>query len=157
MFGPLGWFTVLHTLLSLLAIVLGVLALVDLGKGRRRSGVGTAFLVAAFLASATGFVFPFHGATPAIAVGIVALLVLAWTAITRRSADSVQFPLGMVISEYLLVFVLVAQLFAKLPVLAALPPNVQKPLFGMAQLLVLVLFVVAAFRLVRLSRAQGRG
>jgi|APAra7269097403_1048558.scaffolds.fasta_scaffold00290_17 hypothetical protein len=56
-----------------------------------------------------------------------------------------------------LVFVLVAQLFAKLPVLAALPPSVQKPLFAMAQLVVLVLFVVVAFRLVRLSRGYRHG
>lgn len=94
MFGPLSWFTVLHTLLSLVAIALGVLPLVGVGKGRRRSGVGTVFLVAAFFASTTGFVFPFHGATPAIAVGIVVLLVLAWTAVARRSAGAVQSPAG---------------------------------------------------------------
>ncbi len=80
-----------------------------------------------------------------------------WPCPGGAPADAVLSRVGMVISEYLLVFVLVAQLFAKLPVLAALPPSVQKPLFAMAQLVVLVLFVVEAFRLVRRSRGYRHG
>jgi hypothetical protein len=61
----------------------------------------------------------------------------------------------MVISEYFLVFVLVAQVFAKVPALAALPPDLQKKLFGATQLLVLAIFVVVAVRATRSFRLRA--
>ncbi|WP_109123513.1 hypothetical protein [Dyella sp. C11] len=157
---PLAWFTAFHTLLSLVAIVVGFWAIRDLMVGRVRSGALSAFLVTAILTSVTGFFFPFHGFTPAIGVGIVALVVLAWTLAARRSIGrsgfwTAQFPLGIVISEYFLMFVLVAQIFAKVPALAALPPDLQKKLFGASQLVVLVVFVVLAIRTTRSFRVRA--
>jgi len=156
----LGWFTAFHTLLSFVAIIAGVIAIRDIAAGRFRSGAITTFLVTAVLTSVTGFFFPFHGPTPAIGVGIVALIVLVWTLGARRSMGRssfwvAQFPLGVVISEYFLVFVLVAQTFAKVPALAALPPDLQKKLFGATQLIVLIAFVVIAVRTTRLFRVRA--
>jgi len=157
---PLGWFTAFHTLLSLLAIGFGLWAVRDLMFGRVRSSAITAFLATAILTSVTGFFFPYHGPTPAIAVGVIALVVLSWTLYARRSAGrpgfgGAQFPIGMVISEYFLVFVLVAQIFAKVPALAALPPDLQKKLFGATQLVVLAIFVVLAIRTTRSFRLRA--
>lgn len=157
---PLGWFTAFHTLLSLVAIVAGLWALGDVMRGRTRSRAITSFLATAVLTSVTGFFFPYHGPTPAIAVGIVALIVLAWTLLARRSSGrpgfwAAQFPIGMVISEYFLVFVLVAQVFAKVPALAAIEPSLQKKLFGATQLVVLVIFVLLAIRATRSFRMRA--
>lgn len=157
---PLGWFTAFHTLLSLLSIGFGLWAVRDLMLGRMRSRAISTFLATAILTSITGFFFPYHGPTPAIAVGVIALVVLGWTLYARRSAGrpgfgGAQFPIGMVISEYFLVFVLVAQVFAKVPALAALPPDLQKKLFGATQLLVLAIFVVVAVRATRSFRLRA--
>ncbi|WP_114241314.1 hypothetical protein [Dyella sp. C9] len=160
MHTALGWFTAFHTLLSLIAIVAGLVVIRDLMSGRTRSVAITTFLVTAILTSATGFLFPFHGPTPAIAVGTIALIVLAWTLAARRSIGrsgfwTAQYPLGMVISEYFLVFVLVAQVFAKLPALASLSQDIQKPAFGAVQLIVLAVFVVIAIRTTRAFRVRA--
>ena len=100
---PLGWFTAVHTLISLIGIGAGLWAIRDLMLGRARSGAITTFLAAAILTSITGFFFPFHGPTPAIAVGLIALVVLAWTLLARRSINrsgsgNAQVPIAMVIS-----------------------------------------------------------
>ncbi|WP_201314588.1 hypothetical protein [Dyella sp. EPa41] len=157
---PLGWFTAFHTFLSLLAIGFGLWAVRDLMRGRMRSSAITVFLATAILTSVTGFFFPYHGPTPAIAVGVIALIVLGWTLYARRHANrpgfgGAQFPIGMVVSEYFLVFVLVAQIFAKAPALAALPPDLQKKFFGATQLVVLAIFVVVAIRTTRSFRLRA--
>lgn len=156
----LGWFTAFHTALSLVAVAAGVWAIRDLFKGLGRTRAITLFLATAILTSVTGFFFPYHGPTPAIGVGIVALLVLAWTLQSRRALAasnfwSAQFAIGIVASEYFLAFVLVAQIFAKLPALASLPPELGKKLFGATELVVLIVFVVLAIRAARVFRRRS--
>lgn len=156
----LGWLTAFHTLISLVAIVAGLWAIRDLMIGRYRSGAITTFLWTAVITSVTGFFFPFHGVTPAIIVGIIALIVLAWTIVARRSIGrsgfwTAQFPIGIVISEYFLVFVLVAQIFAKWPVLSSLPPDLRQKLFGATQLVVLIVFIVLAVRATKSFRVRA--
>jgi len=157
---PLGWFTAFHTLLSMIAIVAGVPAIRELTVGRLRSAAITTFLVTAILTSVTGFMFPYHGFTPAIGVGIVALIVLGWALAARQAVGrsafwTTQFPLGVVVSEYFLVFVLVAQIFAKVPALVALAADTQKALFGGTQLVVLAAFVLIAIRTARAFRIRA--
>ena len=67
---PLGWLTAFHTLISLVATIVGFWAIRDLMIGRHRSGALTTFLWTAVITSVTGFFFPFHGVTPAIVVGV---------------------------------------------------------------------------------------
>jgi hypothetical protein len=62
------------------------------------------------------------------------------------------FAVGAMISLYLNVFVLVAQLFLKVPVLHALAPTQAEPPFAIAQGVVLVVFVVLTIFVVRRFR-----
>jgi hypothetical protein len=65
------------------------------------------------------------------------------------------FVLGSVLALWLNVFVLIAQLFAKVPALQALAPTQSEPPFGITQLLVLAVFVVLGLRASRRSRTAG--
>lgn len=150
----LGLFTAFHTLISLVAIVAGIGALRGLMCGQVQSASMTTFLATAIVTTVTGFMFPFHGFTPAIGVGIVALLVLAWALFARRADTRSQFAVAVAISEYFLVFVLVAQVFAKVPALNGLAPSLKQALFGGTQLIVLIAFVVIAVRAARTFRTR---
>jgi hypothetical protein len=97
--------------------------------------------------SVTGFFFPFHHFTPAYAVGIISLLLLALAIYARYSRHLAGawrrvYVITALIALYLNVFVLIVQAFAKLPALKALAPTQSEPPFLLAQLVVLVLFIV---------------
>jgi CBS domain containing-hemolysin-like protein len=70
-------FTKLHVVISLIAIFAGLVVAFGLIAVKRLDGWTALFLVMTLLTSVTGFLFPFHGFTPAIGVGIVSLVVLA--------------------------------------------------------------------------------
>ena len=155
MFSNLSPFTKLHVVISLIGIVSGLVVMFGLLVGRRLSGWTALFLISTVLTSVTGFFFPFHGVTPAIVVGIISLVLLA-VAIVARYARHLAgvwrwiYVVTAMISLYLNVFVLIVQLFQKVPALKALAPTQSEPPFAVTQLLVLALFVVltiiAAFK-----------
>ena len=155
MFSNLSPFTKLHLVISLIGIVSGLVAMFGLLVGRRLNGWTAFFLISTVLTSVTGFFFPFHGVTPAIVVGIISLVLLA-VAIVARYARHLAgvwrwiYVVTAMISLYLNVFVLIVQLFQKVPALKALAPTQSEPPFAVTQLLVLALFVVltiiAAFK-----------
>lgn len=113
------------------------------------------FLISTVATSVTGFFFRFHGVTPAIIVGIISLVLLA-VAILARYARHLAghwrwiYVVSAMIALYLNVFVLVVQLFQKVPALKAMAPTQSEPPFAVTQLVVLALFVlltiVAAIR-----------
>ncbi len=70
-------FTRVHVLISLIGIASGFVVLFGLLGGQRFDRWTALFLVSTLATSVTGFLFPFHGVTPAIVVGIVSLIVLA--------------------------------------------------------------------------------
>src|SRR6516225_8948578 len=70
-------YTVIHTLISLIAIFTGVVVLFGMIAGNRLDGWTKWFLTMAVLTTLTGFFFPFHGFTPAVGLGIISLLFLA--------------------------------------------------------------------------------
>ncbi|TCV96376.1 hypothetical protein EC912_102727 [Luteibacter rhizovicinus] len=149
--------TAIHTLISFVAILLGIGAIASLIGKPRAVGWTTWFLAFAVATSVTGFFFPYHGFTPAIGVGIVALIVLAGVYVAMRVANRGGFWCwvyagGIVASEYFLVFVLVAQAFAKVPALHAAAPTQQEPPFAVAQLVTLLVFVVLGVMAGRRSR-----
>lgn len=140
-------FTSLHTILSLIAIVVGIPVVADLIAGRLRGLPTAIFLVTAILTSATGYGFPFHQILPSHIVGAIALVVLALVLIARYGCRLVGawrgvYAVGMVISHYLLIFVLIAQLFGKVPALHALAPTQSEPPFAIAQAVALLVFVI---------------
>ena len=140
-------FTTIHSLLSLAALLTGAFAVAALFGARLPQLLTTLFLATAFGTSATGFGFPFNGVLPSHVVGAIALLILAVTLYARFSAHLAGawrwlYSAGLVASLYLLVFVAVAQAFAKIPALKAAAPTQSEPPFAIAQLVVLVIFVV---------------
>ena len=148
-------YTIIHTLISLVAIFTGLIVLFGMIGGERLDGWTKWFLSTAVATSITGFFFPFHGFTPAIGLGIISLPFLAVTIFARYAkhlAGSWRwiFVIGAVICLYFNLFVLVVQAFEKIPALHALAPTQSEPPFKLTQLVVLLvsalLAIVAAIR-----------
>jgi hypothetical protein len=69
-------FTIIHVIISLLAIASGILVLVGMFRSNQMPGWTAFFLLTTILTSVTGFVFPIRGFTPAIGTGTVSLVLL---------------------------------------------------------------------------------
>ena len=147
MFSNLSPFTKLHVVISLIGIVSGLVVMFGLLAEQKLNRWTALFLISTVATSVTGFFFPFHGVTPAIVVGIISLVLLA-VAIVARYARHLAgswrwiYVVTAMISLYLNVFVLVVQLFQKVPALKALAPTQSEPPFAVTQLVVLALFVL---------------
>jgi hypothetical protein len=143
-------FTIVHVILSLAGIAAGLVAVLALA-GNRLSGLTGFFLVTTALTSITGFLFPFHGITPGIVLGVLSMIVLLLAAIALyggRLAGSWRgtYVISASLALYFNVFVLFAQLFAKVPALKAIAPTQSSPAFGATQLVVLAAFIGLAIR-----------
>ena len=156
--------TLSHTVISLIAIATGLGVVYGLFHSNRMPRTTLLFLVTTFLTSLTGFIFFGRDQLlPSHVTGIIALIVLAPTCFalyTKKLAGSWRriYVIGAVISLYLNVFVLVVQLFLKVPALHALAPNAPvnpEPPFKIAQGAVLVLFIVAGFFAVKRFHPDG--
>jgi len=142
-------------LISLVGIFTGLIVLFGLLASKRLDDWTKWFLITTVLTSVTGFFFPFHGFTPAIALGIMSLIVLAVAIFARYPCQLAGhwrwiFVVSAVITLYFNVFVGIVQAFEKIPALKAIAPTQTEPPFKLTQLVVLVLFVlitiVAAIR-----------
>ena len=143
-------YTIIHTLISLVAIFTGFVVLFGLLASQRLDGWTKWFLISAIATTVTGFFFPFHGFTPAIGLGLISLPVLAFTIYARYSrglrwAWRWIYVIGAVISLYFNVFVGVVQSFEKIPALHAMAPTQTEQPFKLTQLAVLSLFVILTF------------
>ncbi len=78
-------YTVIHVLISLVAIFTGVVVVFGMVASNRLDHWTKWFLTTAVLTTVTGFFFPFHGFTPAIGLGIISLPFLALTIFARCS------------------------------------------------------------------------
>ncbi len=150
MSSGLAAFTLFHVALSLVGILAGLVVVFGLIAGKWLKGWTGLFLTTTVATSATGFLFPYHGFKPSYAVGIVSLLVLAIAMFAfygRGLAGAWRrtYVISAVISLYLNVFVLVAQLFMKVPALKALAPTQSEPPFLVTQVVVMVVFIVLGF------------
>lgn len=140
-------YTLFHVLLSLIGIFTGFVAVFGMIAGKRLDGLTAIFLTTTALTSITGFFFPFHGVTPGIIVGIVSLVILA-VAIPARYVKHLVgawckiYAVTASIALYLNVFVLIAQLFMKVPALHAVAPNGNEPPFLISQVVVMAIFIV---------------
>jgi len=135
-----------HVAISLIGIVSGVVVIYDFLRSRFRSGLIWIFLISTALTSLSGYVFHRDQVLPSHIVGAIALVViiptwLGWWPFRLSGAWKRTFVVGATISEWLNVFVLVAQIFAKTPALNAVAPNGTGPVFGAAQAVVLIVFI----------------
>jgi hypothetical protein len=144
---PVGAFTTLHVVISLLGIVSGLVVVALMIAGRVAPAVTALFLVASILTDVTGYFFHSKSFGPPHVVGAISLIVLATALVAlyaRRLAGAWRgtWVVCAVIGLYLNVFVAVAQAFQKLAPLHRLAPNGSEPPFAIAQGLTLGLFVV---------------
>jgi hypothetical protein len=148
--------TLLHTAISLIAIVAGIAVIKQLTVARVDPFWTRWFLIFAIATSVTGYFFPFAGVTPGQIVGAIALVVLALVLVAikqdRAGAWRWIYAAGMVASTYFLCFVLVAQLFKHVPFLTPLAPTGSEPPFRIVQLLLLLVFIGLGVRSVRRFR-----
>lgn len=147
-------FTFFHTALSLIGIVSGLVVVFGLFSAKPMPGWTGVFLITTVATSVTGFGFPFFGLLPSHKVGIVSLVILAiaiFARYARRLAGASRwvYVVGAVTALYLNVFVLVVQLYRKVPALHALAPTQTERPFQLTQLVVLVLFIAAGVRAVK--------
>jgi hypothetical protein len=143
----LAAFTYLHVAISLIGIAAGLVVLIGMIGDRRIPAATALFLVTTVLTSVTGFLFPFHGVTPGIVIGILSLIVLliAIVALYARGLAGAwrgTYVITASVALYFNFFVFIVQSFEKVPALKAIAPTQASPVFGMTQLVVMAVFVV---------------
>ena len=116
-------------------------------RSQRMQGWTALFLLTTVLTSVTGFLFPIHGFTPAIGVGIISCLLLALALVGLYGKHLVGgwrwiYVACAVSAFYFNVFVLIVQSFQKVPTLRALAPTQSEPPFLVAQAVALAAFIV---------------
>jgi hypothetical protein len=142
-----GAFTLLHVIITLVAIGSGLIVVGGMFASHRLPGTTALFLFTTALTSVTGFLFPIHGFTPALGVGILACVILAVALFALYKEHLVGawrriYVITAIVSLYLNVFVLVAQSFMKVSALNALAPTQSEPPFAVTQAVVLVIFIL---------------
>jgi len=148
-------FTFLHVAVSVVGLIAGFVVVGGLMAGQNFRGWAGTFLVTTFLTNLTGFGFPFVKLMPSHVLGILSLILIpvvmyALYAKHLEGGWRRTYVIGSVVALYFNAFVLVAQLFHRIPALIVLAPKQKEPPFQIAQLLLLVLFIV-------LGRAAWRG
>jgi Na+/H+ antiporter NhaC len=155
----LAAYTIVHVVISLVGIGSGLIVVAGLLNGKRINAQTALFLATTVATSVTGYGFPFEHVLPSHIVGAISLVVLALAIYARYSRHlagvwRATYVICAVLALYLNVFVLVVQLFRRVPALHALAPTQSEPPFGVAQLVVLVLFITLGTLAVRRSKAS---
>jgi hypothetical protein len=161
-------FTLVHVLLSLVGIATGFVVVFGLITAKRLDRWTALFFATTVATSLTGFLFPFHKFLPSHVIGIISLFTLIIALVARyirhlTGAWRWIYAVNVVISLYLNVFVLIAQLFQKIPALKAVAPTQAEPPFLITQLVVMALFIVLGifavkrFHVERLGTAEAFG
>ena len=140
-----GAFTILHVIITLVAIGSGLIVVGGMFASNSLPVTTALFLFTTALTSVTGFLFPIHGFTPALGVGIVACVILAialFALYKEHLAGAWRwiYVIAAVVSLYLNVFVLVVQV--KVAALNALAPTQSEPPFAITQAVVLAIFIL---------------
>jgi hypothetical protein len=148
---PVPLFTNIHVAISLIGIAAGFVLLCGMMAGRFRTGWNGLFLVFTILTSVTGFMFHSKAFGPPHVVGAVSLVVLgvALVALFRFDRQGLARPayaITATIAQWLNVFVLVTQVFQKVPFFNRLAPSGSEPPFLAAQLATLLLMVWIGWR-----------
>ena len=153
-------FTSIHTILSLVAIVAGMGVMAMLINDRKPNAGTLIFLITAIATSVTGFFFPFTKFLPSHGVGVICLVLFVPALLAQYRYNFAGpwrwvYVLSMAVNVYFLFFVLVAQLFNKVPSLNALAPTQSEPPFAIAQLTLLAIFIWLTWRSVKNFRGPA--
>lgn len=156
----LSTYTFIHVVISLIGILSGFVVMFGLLAANRLGTWTAIFLVTTLATSVTGFGFPFEHLLPSHIVGAISLVVLAIAILARygRHLDGgwrTIYVITAMIALYLNVFVLVVQSFLKIPALHAMAPTQTESPFKIAQLVVLIAFVVLTIFAVKQFRHEG--
>jgi hypothetical protein len=143
----LATLTTVHVIISLIAIVSGIIVMFGLLGSNRMPGMTAIFLLFTILTSATGFLFPFTQLLPSHMIGILSLglLAIACLALYVMKLSGAWRPIYVVtamVALYLNIFVLIFQGFLKVDALKALAPTQTEPPFVTIQGIVIVFFVI---------------
>jgi hypothetical protein len=154
--------TLIHTAISLLAILTGLPVLAAMLKGQTPVTLTGIFLGLTVLTSVTGFLFHNEHVTPGMVIGAISLVILAvalFALYGRHLAGRwrTAYVITATLALYLNVFVLVIQSFIKVPPLHALVPSIPPsgPVFGAVQGIVLIAFLIAGWLAVKAGRASA--
>ena len=158
----LSTFVLVHTVISVIAIVAGVIVMFGMLKSTRPGGLTAIFLLLTILTSATGFLIPplvSDKLLPSHIIGILSLVLLliaciALYAMKLSGSWRWIYAVTALLALYFNVFVLVIQSFLKIPALTALAPGNPPagPVFAVAQGIVLVFFVLMIIGAIRRFR-----
>jgi hypothetical protein len=140
-------FTLLHVIITLIAIGSGLITVGGMFASDRLPGTSALFLFTTVLTSVTGFLFPIHGFTPALGVGIISCVILVVALLAYYSKHLMGawrwiYVVTAIAALYFNVFVLVVQSFVKVAALNALAPTQSEPPFVIAQVAVMAIFVL---------------
>ena len=151
-------FTVLHVVISIAAILSGLVVFAAMAANfERDGGLNAFFLVTTILTSVTGFFFHSKAIGPPHIFGVISLVALAaslYAMYGRRLAGGwrATYILTALLALYLNCVVLVVQSFQKIPSLNAFAPKGSELPFLAAQGATLLLIVVLGFLALRRYR-----
>ena len=129
-------FTLLHVIITVVAIGIGLIVVGGMFASHRLPATSALFLTTTILTSVTGFVFPIHGFTPALGVGIVSCVILAIALFAYyrehlKGAWRWIYVVTAIAALYVNVFVLIVQCFVKVAALNTLAPTQSEPHSGL--------------------------
>jgi hypothetical protein len=139
-------FILFHTAISLVGILSGLLVVYGFATSRSMPALTAIFLLTTVATSVTGFFFHRDQLLPSHILGIISLAILA-PAIYGLYGKHLRgfwrgiYVLGAVAGLYFNVFVLIVQVFQKIPALHALAPTQSEPSFTGSQGVALLLFI----------------
>src|SRR3954463_6056452 len=158
----LSTFVLVHTIISIVAIVAGFIVMFGMLKSTRPGGLTGLFLLLTILTSATGFLIPplvSDKLLPSHIIGALSLVLLAIACLAlyaMKLSGSWRwiYAVTPLLSLYFNAYVLVIQSFLKIPAVTALAPGNPPagPVFAVAQGVVLVFFVLMIIGAIRRFR-----
>jgi len=143
----LSLFTRIHVAISVIGIASGLVVVRGMLAARILRAVTALFLASTLLTCVTGFMYPFHGITPGIVIGIVSVVlllaaILALYSFHLAGAWRWIYVVCSVMALWLNVFIFIVQSFQKIPAFHSLAPTQTEAPFKIAQLLALAIFVI---------------
>jgi len=151
---------VIHTAISLVAVVVGAVALVRDRQITLDGTMGRVYFVTTALTALTGFgIFQHGGFGKPHALGVLTLIVLAIALLARRTALFGRASRAVEVVSYSATFLFhmipgITETTTRLPAGAPLLPNAEAPELQLAAAVLFVLFLIGATLQVRRLRSQ---